>query len=208
MIFFDRRSNTYTNHWQFMKFDDQIHTQIIDSSWNSMIKYTHRSLTVHEIRLSNTHTNHWQFMKFDDQIHTKIIDSSWNSIIKYTHKSLTVHEIRLSNTHTNHWQFMKFDCQIHTETLTVYEIRLSNAHTNHWQFMKFDDFSEFQNVINDSPRPHSRASVWRIAYENRYVTHPLIEIFGNATTFHHFETSINSIETLSFFRQFELQDWD
>ena len=146
-----------------MKFDYQTHT--------------HKSLTVHEIRLSNTHTDHWQFMKLDYQIHTQIIDSSWNLMIKHIHKSLTVHEIRSSNTHTNHWQFMKFN-----------------------------DFSEFRNVITDSPRPHSRASLWRIAYENRYVTHPLIEIFGNATTFHHFETSINSIKTLSFFRQFELQD--
>ena len=74
--------------------------------------------------------------------------------------------------------------------------------------MKFDNFSEFQTVINDSLHPHTRASLWCIVYKNRYVTHPLIEIFGNTTTFHHFEISINSIETLSFFRPFELQDCD
>ena len=100
-----------------MKFDYQTHTQIIDSSWNSIIKYTHRSLTVHEIRWSNTFTNPWQFMKFDYQIHTQIIDSSWNSIIKYTHRSLTVHEIWWLNTYTNHWQLMKFDHQIHTQII-------------------------------------------------------------------------------------------
>ena len=35
----------------------------------------------------------------------------------------------------------------------------------------------------------------------------LIEIFGISAIFHHFDTSINSIETLKFLRQFELQRW-
>ena len=71
--------------------------------------------------------------------------------------------------------------------------------------LKFDNFPEFQNILSDSPLPHPRASVWHIAYENRYMTHPLIEFFGNATTFQHLETSINVIETLKFSRQFEIQ---
>ena len=44
------------------------------------------------------------------------------------------------------------------------------VHDNLWT-LKFDNFSEFQNVISDSP-PHPPTSLSRIAYENRYVTHP------------------------------------
>ena len=47
-------------------------------------------------------------------------------------------------------------------SLTVYD--------NSWA-LKFDNFSEFQNVISDRPPP--RASLWRFAYENRYVSHVL-----------------------------------
>ena len=39
--------------------------------------------------------------------------------------------------------------------------------------MKFDNFSEFHNVISDNPSPLPPTSLSRIAYENRFVTHPL-----------------------------------
>ena len=45
--------------------------------------------------------------------------------------------------------------------------------------LKFDNFSHFQNVIsnNNPPTPQPllqpQASLWRITYENRYVTYPL-----------------------------------
>ena len=47
--------------------------------------------------------------------------------------------------------------------------------------IKFDNFSEFQNVISHRPHPtppYSRTSLWRIAYENRFVTHPLIDLLS------------------------------
>ena len=49
------------------------------------------------------------------------------------------------------------------------------VHDNLW-ILKFDNFSEFQNFISDNNplhRPHFPTSLSRIAYENRYVTHPL-----------------------------------
>ena len=55
-----------------------------------------------------------------------------------------------------------------------------------WQFMSFDNISELQNFISDSPPPPRPppASLWRFAYENRYVTDP--EIFY---LFHFFKLS-------------------
>ena len=49
-------------------------------------------------------------------------------------------------------------------------------HENLWT-LKFDKFSEFQNVISDNPPPPPppapQTSLSRIAYGDRYVTHPL-----------------------------------
>ena len=39
--------------------------------------------------------------------------------------------------------------------------------------MKFDNFSEFHKVISDNPSPSSLTSLSRIAYVNRFETHPL-----------------------------------
>ena len=36
---------------------------------------------------------------------------------------------------------------------------------------KFDNSSNFQNLITNNPQP--RESLWRLAYENRFVTHPI-----------------------------------
>ena len=56
-------------------------------------------------------------------------------------------------------------------TLTMQVHNSLTVHNNLWA-LKFDNFSESQTTIcGSSPPP---ASLWRIAYENRYVTHPLI----------------------------------
>ena len=55
-------------------------------------------------------------------------------------------------------------------------IRVHNSltvHDNSWA-LKFSNFSEFQNVISDSPpSPNPPASLRRFAYESRFVTNPL-----------------------------------
>ena len=49
----------------------------------------------------------------------------------------------------------------------------STVHDN-LETLKFDNFSEFQNVIKDNPPPPPPTSLSCIAYENRFVTHPLL----------------------------------
>ena len=49
------------------------------------------------------------------------------------------------------------------------------VHHSSWA-LKFDNFSEFQNVLVIAPRhthTHNLASLWRFAYENPYLHHPL-----------------------------------
>ena len=63
-----------------------------------------------------------------------------------------------------------------------------NKYTIHWQFMKIYElwnsiiFLNFKASLVIIPCPHPPTSLSRIAYENRYVTHPLTISFPTYST--------------------------
>ena len=71
------------------------------------------------------------------------------------------------------------------QELGTLSIRVHNSlavHDNSW-VLKFDSFSEFQNVISDSPLPQSPASLWCFVYENLYVTHRMLDALWSLSQF-------------------------